>query len=174
MPTQHSTTSHCTSFREEITLNTQLADLQEAKSSSWSTPVKICSTVMINLYPAQRVLFLLIVFFLDVSYILLQVLIFSQPSASPFVYRTHPFLSPSLTVTLGFLVFILLEKTPVQQVTVITFLWLISKSLILSYPTTFLKSCSEQNHVFCIACVSPSPNTNHNFSCLHLSLHCFL
>lgn len=92
MPTDHLTTSHCTSFREDITLNTHSAELQEANSSSWSTPVKIYSTVMINLYPAQRGLSLLISFFIDISYILLKVLIFSHHS-SRFVYHIHPFLS---------------------------------------------------------------------------------
>lgn len=92
----HSTgppTSHCTSCREGVSLNAQLADLQEAKSSSWSTHVNICSAAMINLYPDQRVVFSLILFFLDVSYILLLALIFIQPSSSLFLCHSHPFLS---------------------------------------------------------------------------------
>lgn len=90
--TKHSTTSNYMPFRGGITLNTQLEELPEATSSSWSIPIKICSTFTINLYPAQKVLLFIILFFLDVSYILFQVLIFSQPS-SLFVYRTYPFLS---------------------------------------------------------------------------------
>lgn len=79
--------------KEGVSLNAQLADLQEAKSVSWSTHVNICSTAMINLYPAQRVVFSLILFFLDVSYILLLALIFIQPSSSLFLCHSQPFLS---------------------------------------------------------------------------------
>lgn len=61
---------------KNVTLNTQLAELQEAKYSSWSTSAKICSHD--QLYPAQRVLYSLILSFLHVSYIL-QDLTFSQP-----------------------------------------------------------------------------------------------
>lgn len=48
-----------------------------------------------------------------------------------------------------------------------------SKIAILFYSTPFPKSCSEQS-CFLTYCESPSPRCNHNFSCLQLSLHCFL
>lgn len=106
-PTGHLTTSHCTSFREDISLNTQLSELQEAKTSPWSTPVKICSTVMINLYPAKRVSF--------AHSSLLMFLI----SSSRFNFKSTFFavcvpysssLSYSFMFTLGFLVSLLKEK----------------------------------------------------------------
>lgn len=89
----------------------------------------------------------------------------------PFFF--FPLVLPPLLLP-GFSCFHSLGETIHLASNLIALLWLISKSLIFPYPSSFLKSCSEQKFVFCIACASLFPDTKHTFSCLHLSLHCFL